>query len=117
MYCKGLGFVEIGRFENHVGFDGVMVGKPGMPYHFEFTFCRDRPVTPSPTSEDLTVFYMPDPVEWQRACASVLSAGFSEVTSFNPYWQQHGRTFVDQDRYRVVLYRALWSDARPVTAP
>jgi hypothetical protein len=26
-----------GRFEDHAGFDGVMLGEPGAPYHFEFT--------------------------------------------------------------------------------
>jgi len=110
MYSKGLGLVEIGRFENHTGFDGVMLGKPGLHYHFEFTYCRAHPVAPRPTPEDLIVFYLSNPVEWQQACVSMLSTGFSEVTSFNPYWQQHGRTFEDHDRYRVVLQQAMWSD-------
>lgn len=109
MYCIGLGCVELDRFENHDGFDGVMLGNPELPYHFEFTYCRTHPVTPSPTPEDLIVFYLPDTVDWQQSCASVLSAGFSEVRSFNPYWQQRGRTFEDHDRYRVVLQQAEWS--------
>lgn len=109
MYCKGLGLVETGRFENHAGFDGVMLGKPGLHYHFEFTHCRAHPVVPSPTPEDLIVFYLPDVAEWQRACGSLLSTGFAEVTSFNPYWQRHGKTFEDHDGYRVVLQQALWS--------
>ena len=29
MYCRGLGLQEIGRFENHDGFDGVMLGTQG----------------------------------------------------------------------------------------
>ena len=109
MYCSGLGLREIGRFEDHDGFDGVMVGTPGLPYHFEFTYCRAHPVVPTPTPEDLTVFYVPSPAEWQRVCASMLAAGFVEVSSFNPYWQRHGRTFEDPDRYRVVLEQAEWS--------
>lgn len=28
LYRKGLGLDEIGRFENHEGFDGVMLGNP-----------------------------------------------------------------------------------------
>lgn len=108
MYCSGLGFRELGRFENHDGFDGVMVGIPGLPYHFEFTYCRTHPVLPSPTPEDLAVLYVPDPAEWERACASMLAAGFVEVPSYNPYWQREGRTFEDPDRYRVVLQRAEW---------
>lgn len=108
MYRKGLGLIEIGRFENHAGFDGVMLGRPKLHYHFEFTYCRAHPVVPTPTAEDLLVFYLPDANEWQQACASMLEAGFAEVSSFNPYWRQRGRTFEDYDRYRVVLEQAQW---------
>lgn len=110
MYTTGLGLIEIGWFENHEGFDGVMLGRPGLPYHFEFTHCRSHPVRPSPTPEDLVVFYLPNPTEWQHACASMHAAGFAEVAPFNPYWQQRGRTFEDHDRYRVVLQQSEWSN-------
>jgi catechol 2,3-dioxygenase-like lactoylglutathione lyase family enzyme len=39
-YRDGLGFVELYRFENHEGFDGVMLGLKGGPYHLEFTRAR-----------------------------------------------------------------------------
>ena len=110
MYCKGLGLMEIGRFADHEGFDGVMLGRPGLSYHFEFTFCRVHPVTPAPTAEDLIVFYLPDASEWESACRSALEAGFVEVKSFNPYWAKLGRTFEDVDGYRVVLQCAAWSN-------
>lgn len=84
MYSKGLGLIEIGRFEDHEGFDGVMLGRVGLGYHFEFTCCRTHPVEPRPTPEDLVVFYLPDRAEWQRTCQSMLEAGFKEVTPFNP---------------------------------
>ena len=109
MYCKGLGLQEIGRFEDHAGFDGVMLGQAGCPYHFEFTHCRTHPVAPAPTAEDLLVFYVPDATEWQRMCAAMLDAGFVDVAPFNPYWQQRGRSFADLDGYRVVLEQASWS--------
>lgn len=66
---------------------------------------------PSPTSEDLTVFYMPDTAEWLGACADMLSAGFIRVTSPNPYWDIFGRTFEGRDGYRVVLQNAAWEAA------
>ena len=109
MYCKGLGFSEIGRFEDHEGFDGVMLGRTGLDYHFEFTYCRNHPVTPAPTVEDLLVLYIPDHNEWRTMCRTALEAGFTEVESFNPYWQLRGRTFEDYDGYRVVLEQAAWS--------
>ena len=108
MYRAGLDLVELGRFENHDGFDGVMLGKHGMGWHFEFTHCRTHPVTPSPTPEDLTVFYVPRPADWRKACAAMADAGFVEVEAFNPYWRERGRTFRDPDGYRVVLQQARW---------
>ena len=112
MYCKGFGLVEVGRFADHQGFDGVMLGRVGASYHFEFTFCRVHPVIPAPTPEDLIVFYLPDTSEWESACRSAVDAGFVEVRSFNPYWDQLGRTFEDHDGYRVVLQHAAWSNSR-----
>jgi len=109
MYRKGLGLAEVGRFDDHEGFDGVMLGKPGLDYHFEFTHCRSHPVAPSPTPEDLVVFYVPAAAEWRDACRAMLAAGFAEVEPFNPYWRQRGRTFRDHDGYRVVLEQASWT--------
>ena len=110
MYCQGLGLREIGRFEDHEGFDGIMLGAAGAGYHFEFTHCRAHPVRPHPTAEDLVVLYLPDPAEWSAACARMLDAGFREVESFNPYWQRQGRTFEDPDGYRTVLQNAGWME-------
>lgn len=36
-YRDGLGLEVLGSFENHEGFDGVMLGMPGEQVHFEFT--------------------------------------------------------------------------------
>ena len=108
LYRHGLGLEVVGRFEDHQGFDGVMLGIPGGPYHFEFTRYRAHPVAPAPTPEDLVVLYIPSAGEWQSACAKMSAAGFSRVESFNPYWDAHGRTFEDADGYRIVLQNAPW---------
>jgi hypothetical protein len=110
MYCRGLGFRVVGGFENHDGFDGVMLGVEGSSYHFEFTHCRTHPVAPSPTAEDLVVFYIPAAAQWQTACASMSAAGFKQVASFNPYWETQGRTYQDPDGYCIVLQHAEWSN-------
>ena len=44
LYCRGLGLRVIGSFENHDGFDGMMLGVAGANYHFEFTHSRAHPV-------------------------------------------------------------------------
>src|SRR5512146_1830960 len=109
MYCRGLGLRVVGRFENHKGFDGIMLGIAGSGYHFEFTYCRTHPVVPAPTPEDLVVLYIPVEAAWEARCASMLAAGFNQVASFNPYWDIRGRTYEDPDGYRVVLQQAEWS--------
>lgn len=54
------------------------------------------------------VFYLPDPVEWEAAVAQMLAHGYGPVTSANPYWDVHGKTFEDPDGYRVVLQNGAW---------
>jgi hypothetical protein len=116
MYMRGLGLQRIGGFVDHDGFDGVMLGGPGLGLHFEFTFCRTHPVLPTPTPEDLVVFYLADSAEWQARCQAMLEAGFSEAAPFNPYWKSRGRTFQDPDGYLVVLEAGNWPPSEPTAA-
>ena len=110
MYRAALDLRELGRFEDHEGFDGVMLApaEAGAGYHFEFTFCRSHPVAPAPTPEDLWVFYVEPAEAWARRCRAMLDAGFREVEAFNPYWSRLGRSFEDPDGYRVVIQHAAW---------
>jgi catechol 2,3-dioxygenase-like lactoylglutathione lyase family enzyme len=108
MYCAALSLVVLARFQDHHGFDGVMLGRSGMDYHFEFTQCREHPVSPTPTPEDLLVFYLPEREGWRSTCERLVDNGFICVTSFNPYWDVSGRTFEDPDGYRIVLQNAPW---------
>lgn len=57
MYMRGLGLEVLGNFTDHDGFDGVMLGLPGEPYHLEFTAHRGHPVGRAPTQDNLLVFY------------------------------------------------------------
>ncbi|MFZ6813888.1 VOC family protein [Undibacterium sp. Rencai35W] len=111
MYQAGLQLSVIGTFEDHQGFDGVMLGRAGMHYHFEFTHCKSHPVYPQPTAEDLVVFYLPDHQEWEASCLQMAAAGFKQVAAFNPYWNVNGKTFTDHDGYCVVLQHAGWENA------
>lgn len=108
MYLSGLGLVCLGKFHDHEGFDGIMLGEPGAYYHFEFTSNRSHPIQPSPTPEDLLVFYVPDREKWIQRCKAMAGAGFRQVTSLNPYWERAGRTFEDLDGYRVVIQCEAW---------
>ncbi|MCE9595305.1 MAG: VOC family protein [Planctomycetes bacterium] len=109
MYAEGLGLEVLGRFEDHDGFDGVILGVAGEPHHLEFTTRRGHRVGKAPTQDHLLVWYAPDEREWREGCARMLAAGFRAVASFNPYWDARGRTFEDLDGYRVVLQNAAWT--------
>ncbi|WP_201743852.1 VOC family protein [Hymenobacter busanensis] len=108
-YRDGLGFAVIGQFENHAGFDGLMLGHPRAPYHLEFTCQAGHDAGRAPSNEHLLVFYFPDAAEWRAAVQRMQDCGFSPVAAHNPYWDQHGRTFEDPDGYRVVLQQASWN--------
>lgn len=108
-YRDGLGFAELARFEDHDGFDGVMLGHPGTPYHLEFTHKRGHPVGRAPTQDNLLVFYLPAREEWATVVERLQAVGFTPVASYNPYWDRQGITFEDPDGYRVVLQNAAWT--------
>jgi catechol 2,3-dioxygenase-like lactoylglutathione lyase family enzyme len=110
-YHDALGMTVLGSFEDHEGFDGVMLGFPGAAWHLEFTKRNGHSAGRSPSDEHLIVFYLPDTTEWQRAISRLTSLGHEPVVSANPYWDRHGRTFVDPDGYRVVLENAGWQGA------
>lgn len=110
MYTAGLGMSILAVFEDHHGFDGVILGHPKQPYHLEFTSQRGHRVGKAPTKDHLLVFYVPNQQEWEAACAQMASSGFRAVPSCNPYWEVQGRTFEDLDGYRVVLQHAGWTE-------
>lgn len=108
MYISGLGFTLLGSFKDHNGFDGAILGHPDHAYHLEFTHHIGTSVGRAFTKDNLLVFYIPDHKEWVVSCESMERAGFSLVTSYNPYWDAVGKTFEDLDGYRVVLQNEEW---------
>ena len=108
-YRDGLGLDVLGHFEDHDGFDGVMLGKNNAPYHLEFTSKSGHSAGKAPTEDNLLIFYFPILEKWKEAVAQMESAGFQSVASFNPYWDKCGITFEDVDGYRVVLANIEWN--------
>lgn len=107
-YTHALGLAVLTTFTDHAGVDGVILGHPGWPYHFELTRRRQHAVIPRPTEEDLLVFYVPDRSRWDAAAQRIRDFGAPSVPSPNPYWNARGVTFADPDGYRVVLENAAW---------
>jgi catechol 2,3-dioxygenase-like lactoylglutathione lyase family enzyme len=107
-YTTALGLTILSKFENHAGFDGVMLGHPDCNWHLEFTHQQRVTVERAPTKEHLLVFYLKEKEEWDKAVMRVMNAGGVKVKSENPYWDVSGATFEDPDGYRVVLQNAKW---------
>lgn len=103
-YRDGLGLEVIGSFSGHNDFDGVILGRKGSPYHLEFTHKHGHKAGKAPTQDNLLVFYIPDKSEWKSAVARMQKRGYEPVKSFNPWWDNGGKTFEDIDGYRVVLF-------------
>jgi catechol 2,3-dioxygenase-like lactoylglutathione lyase family enzyme len=111
-YTRALGLEVLATFADHDGFDGVMLGHAGWPFHLELTHRRGAPITPLSTDEDLLVFYLPDRAEWNAAVQRVRDSSAAEVESSNPYWAVRGVTFRDADGYRFVLENDGWPERR-----
>lgn len=107
-YRDGIGIEVIASFEDHAGFDGVMLGLPGAGYHLELTHHRGHLVGRAQTQDHLLVFYIPDTAAWQASVERMRSHGYLPVPSYNPYWDERGVTFEDPDGYRVVFQNAAW---------
>ncbi|RMH70240.1 MAG: VOC family protein [Gemmatimonadetes bacterium] len=102
-YSHGIGLPEIGRFEGHDGYDGVMLGLPGHSYHLEFTQHRDGCPAPAPNPDHLLVLYIPDEKAIDQIVQRLGAMGYPPVPPENPYWKALGVTIEDPDGWRVVL--------------
>jgi len=109
-YIAGLGMSILATFNDHAGFDGLIIGFPGAAYHLEFTHAHDQMpgASKAPSDDNLLVLYLSDRKVWDAAVTRMRNAGCKQVTSANPYWSVHGTTFEDVDGWRVVLQGAAW---------
>ncbi len=103
-YSVDLGLPILYRFEDHTGYDGVMLGLPGADYHLEFTSHVDGSACPAPTRDNLLVLYFHSDAQMYDAVERLAAAGHEPVEAENPYWAGVGAlTFEDPDGWRVVL--------------
>ena len=88
-YRDGLGLSEVGRFEDHDGYEGVFLEVPETGAHLELT-AGGAHGAPIPHPESLVVLYLGDH-NAVRAIAARLAV--DPVAPANPYWAEHGLTF------------------------
>ena len=102
-YREGLGLPQLGRFEAHAGYDGVLLGLPRSDYHLEFTSHADGSPCPAPSADNLLVLYVESEQAAEIVAARLADLGFPDVEPENPYWDGRSITIADPDGCRVVL--------------
>ncbi|HEX8649600.1 MAG TPA: VOC family protein [Pyrinomonadaceae bacterium] len=102
-YRDGIGLRQIGSFEDHAGYSGVMLGLPEHAVHLEFTEHEAGSACPAPSADNLLVLYIPDQEAIKRIVNRLSAMGYRPVPPLNPYWEQKGVTIEDPDGWRVVL--------------
>ena len=98
---------RLAAFEDHAGFDGVVLGAPrALSPGVHPRAWPAASATPDP--ESLLVFYLRRRGRWQAAVERLRASGAQPVASHNPYWDRSGLTFADPDGFRIVLQNGAW---------
>lgn len=98
-YRDRVGFREIGRFQDHDGYDGVFLEIPGTGAHLEFTTGGGHRA-PDPHPESLLVLYLNTEEELSEIAQRLAQP---PVTPANPYWQRTARAYTDPDGFQLLL--------------
>jgi GNAT superfamily N-acetyltransferase len=111
-YRDGIGLREIGRFQNHAGYDGVFLEIAATGAHLELTSGGIHE-PPEPNPESLLVLYVGDQSAMEAIAARLPT---TPVPPANPYWV-NALTFPDPDGFRVVLVPDRWDARERVVVP
>jgi catechol 2,3-dioxygenase-like lactoylglutathione lyase family enzyme len=102
-YVEALGCARLASFEDHEGFDGLIVGATDGAWQVEFVREHGVVAPRAPTHEHLLVFYVTDRAALAERESALRAAGHAPAEPHNPYWLRHGVTFADPDGYPVVI--------------
>ena len=80
-YTDGLGLSELGRFDGHAGYRGVLLGLPGMEYHLEFTQHDHGSPGLAPSRDNLLVLYFDDRAQVEQVATRLAALGHLPVTA------------------------------------
>ena len=99
-----VGLEILSRFEDHEGYDGVILGNSGDQWEIEVTHHSSGMPLPSPSEEDIIVLYLNR--ELARGITDRLrQAGHPPKEHPNPYWQaMEASAHTDPDGYTVIIF-------------
>ncbi|MBI3368774.1 MAG: VOC family protein [Burkholderiales bacterium] len=102
-YVDGLGLTVLAEWQDHEGFDGLVLGPQGGDWQIEFIVERGHEAPRAPTDEHLLVLYVDNVAEVRAAIARMAALGVAPSPPNNPYWSRRGAQFIDPDGYGVVV--------------
>ena len=105
-YIEGLGLRKLSSFEDHDGYDGVMLGLPDESIHLEIIRHKNGLSARAPTRDNLIVLYFSDPNDINRLSERLSSHGYEPVQPENPYWNGRAVCFEDPDGWGLVLCKS-----------
>lgn len=83
-------------------YDGILVGKPNLDWHFEFTQSTEN-ANHQFDEDDVIVLYPETRIEYNSLLNKVLHSNISIITSKNQYWNTNGKMFLDPDGFRIII--------------
>lgn len=101
-YTEVLGFGVLGSFQNHEGYDGVMLGHGQAGWHLEFTQ-SPRKASHHFDKDDLLVFYPASLEEYYLVLERLQKYKIGQIMPENPYWIDNGIMIADPDKYKIVI--------------
>jgi catechol 2,3-dioxygenase-like lactoylglutathione lyase family enzyme len=102
-WTQVVGLEILSRFEDHEGYDGVILGNSGGQWEIEVTRHSSGMPLPSPSEEDIIVLYLNKGVA-REITDRLRHAGHPPKEHPNPYWQAMGSSVhADPDGYTLII--------------
>ena len=90
-YRHALGLQQLARFDDHDGFDGIVLGRDDLDWHLELVHRHGHPVGDAPNAEHLLAVFHDTAQEYEAAVARTRAAGGRPTVHLNPSGRRTGR--------------------------
>lgn len=101
-YTQILGLEVRFEFQDHDGYDGLILGKADGLWEIEFTQTA-APVSRDFDADDLLVLYPQTDAEYQQLLERIENNNLPKHNPQNPYWKQNGLLLRDPDGFGVII--------------
>lgn len=92
------------RFDDHNGYDGIILGDGDGSWELELTRHRSGEPLPTPTGEDIAALYSSRP-DAEALVARLADAGHPPHEHANPYWAtMNASVHTDPDGYTLIVF-------------